>query len=114
MRLTYLRELWHRMRRGQQLYFMDQTTTNLWESRPRLWEPKDSKYVQRIASSRGKSRTLMGVLNREMGVYARVYLKTNIDTCLDFLSHLHPAVANLDGACLVLDNHPSHTTDEFL
>lgn len=54
-------------RRGHEIVWIDETTTNLWDQRGRVWQHKGNPLTVHRPSDRGKSTTVYGALFRHGG-----------------------------------------------
>ena len=41
--LLYLKNLVHHIKKNREILFFDETTTNMWDLRRKIWQPKNSR-----------------------------------------------------------------------
>jgi len=58
---------------GREIMFFDESSTHLWETRSKIWQPKDDKLRVAIPSSRGSGVTILGTVSNKDD-YFRFYI----------------------------------------
>ena len=101
------------MKKNREIIFIDETSTNMWDLRKRIWQPKDSRLplvVQR-ANTKEKNVTIIGAVSLKMKmIYHHVTNSTNTITVEDFFKKMEKRV----GICnkvIVMDNHAAHKSE---
>ena len=103
------------MKKNREIIFIDETSTNMWDLRKRIWQPKDSRLplvVQR-ANTKEKNVTIIGAVSLKMKmIYHHVTNKTNTITVEEFFKKMEKR----EGICnkvKVMDNHGAHTSNSI-
>ena len=107
MRLEFIHTLMGQLNGGKDVLYMDETTTNLWDLRSRVWQHKDKKIICKLPSSRGTSVTIFGALSADGNFSFKTGSTTNKHTMLEFLKKME-GEEPLRGKVMVLDNHKAH------
>jgi transposase len=90
---------------GQTIWYMDETSTNLWERPRRIWQPCGGTRVK-LSKQHKHNITIVGALSHGR-FFARLAPTTNKDTVHAFFQQMAEA-HDLTGAVIVLDNHRAH------
>jgi len=90
----------------------DETTTNLWDMRKRIWQHKKDKIICKLPSSRGSNVTIFGALSSNGDLFYTTAPTTNKETALEFLQSMN-ANRSIRGKVMVLDNHRAHYSYYF-
>jgi transposase len=93
---------------------MDETSTDLWDKRGKIWQPKDSILPMVIQKSRdrGKSITIIGGISLQMNeMYFQLVETTNKVNVENFFKKFHNKV-DLSDKVIVMDNHAAHVALE--
>ena len=85
MRLEFIHTLMGQLDAGKDIIYMDETTTNLWDLRSRVWQNRDHKIICKLPSSRGTSVTIFGALSSDGNFFYETAKTTNKWTTLAFL-----------------------------
>ena len=105
------------MEKGYDIIWIDETTTNVWDHRGKIWH--DRKYepvtIHR-AADRGKSVTVYGGLVMKTGRLHHMFGKsTNKVEFIEFLdTKIKPHFKYHRTTLLVLDNHASHHSKDVM
>ena len=85
------------------IFYFDETSTNLWEQRPRIWQPKQGLNLK-LPVSQGRNVTIMGAISNYGHAITQIVDSTNAETVTEFMRNLAREF-NLINAVIVLDNH---------
>lgn len=105
-RLEFFQELLALYERNEEVFFFDESSTHLWESYGKVWQPKGEHFLHKIPRSRGVNVTIMGIMSSHR-VFSKLAPTTNAATCLEFFSDLCERF-KMNGRTIVLDNHRAH------
>ena len=107
LRIDFLGQLLSHMRQGTTVWWMDETSTNLWERLHRIWQPRGRFTVKKSYGAQ-RSVTVIGALCGEPAqFFAVIAPTTNADNVEDFLKKM-AAKHDLRGSVMVMDNHRAH------
>ena len=107
------------MKRDREIIYMDETTTDMWAIRGKIWQPKDSvlPLVIQRALKKESNVTIIGAISQKMKIlFHHVTYSTNKETVENFYKKFHRKF-NLDEKVIVMDNHRAHGANivrEFL
>jgi hypothetical protein len=67
MRLQYIFQLSKYLRDDKEIIYMDETSTNVWESKYKMWQPKNSilPMVYSLPNKRGSNVTIIGSITNK-------------------------------------------------
>ena len=67
MRLQYIFQLSKYLRDDKEIIYMDETSTNVWESKYKMWQPKNSilPMVYSLPNKRGSNATIIGAITNK-------------------------------------------------
>ena len=103
--VEFLHYLMNFIHYGTKIWYIDETSTSLWEQPRRCWQQKERFKIPKAAGSQ-HSVTLVGALTAG-SLFSRLATSTNSDTIHDFISALHEK-HGLNGTVLVMNNHTAH------
>jgi len=112
--LEYISKLAKLLKRKKDIVFIDESSTDLWDKRGKIWQPKDSILPMVIQKSRdrGKSITIIGGISLQLkGMYFHLAETTNKETVENFFKKFHNKV-DLSDKVIVMDNHAAHLSQE--
>jgi len=89
MRLEFIKTLMGQLNHGKEVLYFDETTTNLWDMRGRVWQRQNEKIICKLPSSRGTSVTIFGALSDKGDFFFKTDSTTNKHTTLKFFQELH-------------------------
>ena len=115
MILAYLSNVVKHMKRRRKLIFIDETSTDMWDIRQRIWQPKDSRLplVIQKANTKENKVTIIGAISLEMkSVYHQITNTTNIETVSEFFKKMSKKI-DLLNKVIVMDNHAAHRSNEL-
>jgi transposase len=95
---------------------MDETSTNVWETRSKVWQPTKSvlPMVHSLPKNRGSNITIIGAIsNQRDQIYSKIANTTNTENVLAFFSNLNSKI-KLKDKIIVMDNHASHHSNQVL
>ena len=72
-RISYIDQITDLFLQGKEIMYFDECSTHLWETRGKIWQPKDDKIRIAIPSSRGSGVTLLGTVSNK-DEYFRFYI----------------------------------------
>ena len=98
------------MRRGFDIVWIDETTTNLWDCQSKVWQQRGDPLTIYRSSDRGKSQTIIGGLFMKSAELRWSFAKsTNKEDFLEFLKNQIDRFTKYPRTTvLVLDNHRAH------
>lgn len=110
-RISFIDQITDFFIEGREIMYFDESSTHLWETRGKIWQPKDDKICVAIPSSRGSGVTLLATVSNK-DEYFRFYIAPEGQTTCnqlveDFFRNLN-GHRSLNGVVLVLDRHPAH------
>ena len=94
----------------REIISMDETSTNVWESKYKMWQPKNTilPMVYSLPKKRGSNVTIIGAIsNRHNKIYYNITDNTSTLTVLEFFRYLKKNMI-LKDKIIVMDNHPAH------
>ena len=67
MRLQYIFQLSKYLRDDKEIIYMDETSTNVWESKYKIWQPNNSilPMVYSLPNKRGSNVTIIGAITNK-------------------------------------------------
>ena len=89
---------------------MDETSTNVWESKYKMWQPKNSiiPMVYSLPNKRGLNVTIIGAItNMKTQIFYNITNNTSTLTVLEFYRYLNKKI-KLRNKVIIMDNHPAH------
>jgi len=95
---------------GKEIVYMDETSANAWETKSKLWQPKNTKLpmVYTLPKKRDSNVTIIGAItNKRNKIYFTISNSTNKENVLAFFSHLNKEIG-LKNKVIIMDNHPAH------
>ena len=101
---------------GREIIYIDETSTNLWEFKSKIWQPRNTilpmSYI--LPKTRGSNVTVIGAItNKKSNIFYHIGETTNIQNFLEFLEMLEEEL-KIEGKVLVMDNHKAHHNREIL
>ena len=104
-----MENLLQRIRAGKEIWYMDETSTNLWERPRRIWQPNGGIRI-RLARQHKHNVTIIGALSYGK-FFFRIAPKTNAETVYEFFKQMGEE-HNTGGNVVVLDNHRAHLSHQ--
>ena len=100
------------MRQGREIWFVDETSTHLWQKQNRIWRGPGSGFHLTLAKKRGRSHTVIGAISfKEANFRYIVAQTTNTLSVLEFLkTQFVDAGIDTEGHVFVLDRHSAHNS----
>ena len=89
---------------------MDETSTNVWESKYKMWQPNNSiiPMVYSLPNKRGSNVTIIGAItNKKQQIFYNITNNTSTLTVLEFYRYLNQEI-KLKDKVIIMDNHPAH------
>ena len=89
---------------------MDETSKNVWESKYKMWQPKNSilLMVYSLPNKRGSNVTIIGAINnKKQQIYYNITNNTSTLTVLEYFRYLNKKI-KLKNKVIIMDNHPAH------
>ena len=89
---------------------MDETSTNVWETRNKMWQPTNTKLpmAYTLPNQRGSNVTIIGAIsNLRSRIFFKITSTTNTENVLAFFSDLNKDIG-LANKVIVMDNHAAH------
>ena len=107
MRIDFLQQLLRHIQSGQQIWWVDQTSTNLWERLHRVWM-NPGRLLIRKSSGHRENQSIMGALSQHGGkLFGKLIPTTNAVEVEQFFREM-AALHNMVGAIVILDQHRAH------
>ena len=83
---VFIRNLVDRLRDDREIIYLDETSTNLWQMRKKLWMHPDNPMKVPIPADKGKNITIIGAITTKSDqIYYRLCDTTNKQNLKDFL-----------------------------
>jgi transposase len=96
------------LREGKEVFFLDETSTHMWEKLKKTWMESEDPISIVLPTSRGNGLTILGAIsNKRPGLTYTIASSTNSAEVLRLLEKMQ-AEHRLKGAVIVLDNHRAH------
>ena len=113
MQKDFTMQLARYMQQGKEIWYLDQTSTQLWKQQARVWRTSPPNFVIQRAKDRGTSLTIMGAIsNRRPGLLWMTLPCTNQIYVKEFIQTKFEPLGVKDHV-LVLDMHPAHQAHAF-
>ena len=103
------------MMQGREIVYMDETSTDCWATRTKIWQPKDSVLPLVIQRTQKKEEniTIIGAISvQNDSLFHLVTYSTSIDTVQDFYKRYRNS-EQLDDKVIVMDNHRAHWSEKI-
>jgi transposase len=107
LRLNFVLNLVQYLIEGREVVYFDETTTNLWEQKHRIWMPVKDRIKVIVPQDRGSSVTVLGAIsNKRPKLFHRLGHNTSEETVMEFFTAMAPELD--EDAVIVMDNHAAH------
>ena len=113
LRVEYIKKMVSHMKRKRAIFFMDETSTNMWATRPKIWQPKDSLLPLVVQRTREQEEnvTIIGAISQAMKIiFHHVTSTTSKATVEHFFAKFHSKF-DLTNKVVVMDNHAAHCSE---
>jgi hypothetical protein len=104
------------MMEGREIVYMDETSTDCWATRSKIWQPKNSVLPLVVQRTKNKESnvTIIGAISVQSNHLSHsVTYSTNIETVQDFYKRYNRS-EQLDFKVIVMDNHRAHWSEKIL
>jgi transposase len=115
LRVAYIEKVFKYMMQGREIVYMDETSTDCWATRTKIWQPRDSvlPLVVQRTQQKEKNITIIGAISvQNDSLFYLVTYSTTIDTVQDFYQR-YKRSEELDDKVLVMDNHRAHWSEQI-
>ena len=116
LRVAYIKKIFKYMMEGREIVYMDETSTDCWAKRSKIWQPKNSVLPLVVQRTKNKESnvTIIGAISVQSNHLSHsVTYSTNIDTVQDFYKRYNRS-EQLDFKVIVMDNHRAHWSEKIL
>ena len=103
--MHFLEQLLERIQAGKDIWYMDETSTSLWERPRRIWQPSGGIRIK-LARQHKHNVTIIGALSYGK-LFSRIAPRTNAETVFEFFDQMRRE-HELAGSVIVMDNHRAH------
>ena len=115
LRVAYIKRIFKHMMEGRKIVYMDETSTDCWATRSKIWQPKSSVLPLVVQWTKNKENniTIIGAISVQSNiVFSSVKYSTNIETVHDFYKRYRTSEKLFDKV-IVMDNHRAHWSEKI-
>ena len=114
LRVLFCRKMEAHIAEGREIVYIDETSTNCWAVRNKIWQPRNSVlplvYFE-LPKNKEENCTIIGAIsNMRSGLVSNITYSTNRETVEYFFRHLDLR-HGLEDKVIVMDNHRAHWTE---
>ena len=114
-RVLFCRKMEAHLAEGREIIYIDETSTNCWMARGKIWQPRNSVLplvFLELPKAKEENCTIIGAIsNKRDYLVANITYSTNKETVEHFFRHFHGRVG-LEDKIIVMDNHRAHWAND--
>ena len=114
-RVLFCRKMEAHLAESREIIYIDETSTNCWMARGKIWQPRDSVLPLvffELPKAKEENCTIIGAIsNKRDYLVANITYSTNKETVEHFFRHFHGRVG-LEDKVIVMDNHRAHWAND--
>ena len=109
-RVAWVNQLMTFIQKDYEVFYIDETSTNIWDCSGRIWQPMDNNLPVRLRSGTHHNHTIIGALSslEHAMFHFDVVESTNSDTVKDFFFNLFERLQTFKNKIFVMDQHNAH------
>ena len=115
LRVAFIKRIFKYMMEGREIVYMDETSTDCWATRAKIWQPRDSVLPLVVQRTKNKENnvTVIGAISVYSSVLSHsVTYSTNIETVQEFYRQ-YKRNHQLFDKVIVMDNHRAHWSEQI-